>query len=346
MTDWWQPAGGVPRLLLWGLTVALAVTLVVAGTTSTAAFGAYNPGWEGTGEARRLAEGGGASVTVAEDAAAYERLAPRESVAVVLAPDRRYDDADVDRLRSYVASGGTLVVAGDVGPTTNALLADLGAASRLDGRPLRDAARNYRSAALPVATVVPANRADASAGSPDGEPALATLPEAGTNVTLNHGTAVRPGPQATTVIETSPYAYLDGNEDGELDGAERPGPRAVGVVEPLGDGRVVVLGDPSVFIDVMLDRPGNAATVRGLTSAATGPPGSDGGATADSVLFDASHTTAPPPAIRARDALRGSPLAQVLVGGGLVALTGLLARRRPLAWLAARLGSGDPVRRQ
>lgn len=46
----------LPRALLVGLVGLVAVTGLLAGLFSTAAFGAYNPNWDGTTDLRALAD--------------------------------------------------------------------------------------------------------------------------------------------------------------------------------------------------------------------------------------------------------------------------------------------------
>jgi hypothetical protein len=210
---------------------------------------------------------------------------------VVLSPDDGYDPEEADRVRSFVEAGGTLVVAEDYGPHGNDLLSAVGADARVDGRPVRDERTNYRSPALPVATnVTNASRVGGAE-----------------QLTLNHGTAVRPN-GAAVLVATSEFAYLDADGDGTLDDDEALRSYPVATVEALGDGRVVVVGDPSLFINAMLDRPGNAAFVRGLFEDER------------SVLLDYSHAAGLPPLAAARLSLQRGPLLQVLAG-----LLGVLA---------------------
>lgn len=156
MADWpveWD----YPRVLLVALAEVTAVALLVVARTSTAAFGTYNPAWDGASELRDLARDTGAEATVAPDLEPYGAADPDETVAVVFAPDEPYTDEEAAELRSFLERGGTLVVADDFGSTGNALLADLGAESRIDGTLLRDERHYDRSPALPRATNVSAH---------------------------------------------------------------------------------------------------------------------------------------------------------------------------------------------
>jgi hypothetical protein len=274
-----------PQLLLAALIIVTVLAVGVAASTSTAAFGMYNPGWDGASDLRSAAEEEGSESFIVRDVGEYDTVAANDSVAFVLSPNEQYDDRDAARLREYVEDGGTLVVADDFGANGNALLAAVGADARLDGRLLRDERRYYRSPAFPVATNV-------SNGS------LTTDVQ---RLTLNHGTAVQPN-GSTVLATTSEYGYLDENGNEELDDAETLGEYPVATTESVGEGRIVVVGDPSLFINAMLDRPGNRAFVGNLFGSS------------DRVLLDYSHSEQVPPLVAVLISIQRSSILQILLG--------------------------------
>lgn len=287
----WPPDISVPRAVLIALGVTVLLAVVVAASTSSTAFSLYNTGWEGTSELRGVTEAAGATYRVGESTRAYTRVDANRTIAVVLAPAEPYTDADRRRIQTFLEAGGTLVVAGDVGPTTNDLLAALGAQARLHGGLLRDERHHFRGPALPVATNVTAN------------PLMAGVDR----LTLNHATPVRPH-GATVLVRTSPYAYVDANNDSDLDDREVMRSWPVATREPVGDGTLVVVGDPSVFINTMLDHPDNRKWFRHLA------------ATHDTVLLDTSHSAAIPPLAALALVLRDAIWVQVLAAVSGIAL--------------------------
>lgn len=300
MADWpveWD----YPRVLLVALAAVTVVALLVVASTSTAAFGTYNPAWDGASELRDLARDTGAEATVARNLEPYGAADPNETVAVVLAPEESYTDDEAAELRSFLERGGTVVVADDFGTTGNALLADLGADSWIDGTLLRDERHFFNSPALPLATNV-------------SDHALTTGVD---SVVINHGSAVEPN-GTTVLVRTSGFAYADENGNGDLDDAEELDSYPVITTESVGEGTLVVAGDPSLFINVMLEQPGNRAFVRNLFSAH------------GFVLLDYSHAGGFPPLALALLVLRGTPLLQVGLGIAGIAAIG--------AWASGRYG--------
>ena len=278
-----------PRALLATVAAVVLVVLVVGASVSTVSFGLYNSRWNGASALQEQADTVGTEADVVRDTDAYGGVPANETVAVVLSPSEPYTEAEAADVRRFVRRGGTLVVAEDVREHSNDLLAAVGADARVDGTLLRDKQFNWRSSALPVATNVSNHSLVANVS----------------QLTLNHGTAVRPN-GATVLVSSSEFGFLDTNDNGDIDADERLGTYPVATVESVGQGRVVVVSDPSIAINAMLEREGNRAFVRSLL----------GGR--EYVLLDYSHVAGLPPLALAVLLLRQSALLQLLVGIGAV----------------------------
>lgn len=278
----------LPRLALVAFAMVVLAVFLYAGVTSTAAFGLHNPSWEGTADFRALANEEAATDTLT-NVSTYETAPAEDTLAVVLSPSDAYGD-DAAAVRRFLERGGTVVLAEDYRPHANQLLSDLDATVRFDGRPVRDE-RNFERSPTFVEADVTATR---------------TLPSVETLV-LNRGTVLEPD-NATVLAHTSRDAYLDVDRDGTLDSEETPERRPVLAVESVGDGELVTLADPSVFINSMLEFGDNRALAAHLTGEY------------DRVLFDVSHAGGVPPLVGAVLLVRDSPLLQVTIGGLLVFL--------------------------
>lgn len=323
--EWVRDGGGIdwPRVLLAALTATVIAALLVAAATSTAAFGPFNPSWDGTSELRQHVESEpGVESELVRDTARYDAHDPNETVAFVIAPDERYSGDDAERVQRFVDNGGTLVVLENFGTSGNDLLDTVGAEARADGVLLRDEQEYYRGPPMPVATGVENH----------------TLTAGVDQLTLNYATALEPG-EATVLVRTSEYAYRDTDRNGELSADETLAAHPVATVENVSDGRVVVVGDPSIAVNAMIDEPDNAAFLQGLY------------ADADHVLIDLSHAEDLPPLASATLTLRETPLLQVIVGGLGIGTIALCSKRRVGPVLerghsmiaASRLGRNEPV---
>ena len=310
----------LPRLLLYALAATLLCAVVITASTSGAAFGAYNPAWDGTSDLREITATH-SETTVSLDGEAYTTDQPDQTLSVVLAPTTPYDSEDTAPIRQFVENGGTLLVADNFGPTTddppigNTLLANVGATARFDGALLRDERNYYQSPALPIAQ--PVSDHPYTAGASD--------------VTLNYGTTIVPN-NAETLVRTSEFAYRDTDRSEDLSGDEELARYPVVTVESVGDGQVVAVSDPSIFINAMLDREGNTAFVAALAQAH------------ERVIVDYSRSGSQPPVSVALLVLRETPVLQALVGMISVAIGwGLIARPASLTQSRARLAAAVPV---
>jgi hypothetical protein len=289
----WRARLDWPRVVLFGLAVVLVLSLVVAASTSSSAFGSYNSAWDGATDLRGMATDGGADARVVTNVSAYPTDDADGTVAVVLAPQEPYTETETARLRRFVASGGTLVVAEDFGRPGATLLDDLDTSMRVTGAPLRDERYYYEGPGLPEARNTSAE-----------------LDAAGVeSVTLNYPSTLRAG-EGEVLVRSSAYAYVDRNRNEELDDNESLAARPIVAREAIGSGQVIAVSDPSLFLNAMLDRPGNTAFVEWLF------------ADADTVLLDYSHAGGRPPLIALLTALRASPAAQVSLG--LLGVAGVL----------------------
>lgn len=289
-------AVAVPRAVLVVLAVAVAVAVVFGALTTGAAFGAFNPSWEGTSDLRTTADESGSEPVVVQNTTQYDEYGEGD-VAFVLAPVDSYGEADAARVRAFVERGGTLVVADRDGEAARELLEAVGADARPEGTVLRDERSHHRSPALPIADNV------------SDHPLVAGVE----SVTLNYGTAVEPN-GAAVLVTTSEFAYLDSDGSGDVSDDEELAAYPVVTVEDVDDGRVVVVGDASVFINVMQDRHGNRAFATALV---------DG---TNATLVDTSHRESVPPLAAALLSLRSSELLQVGLGLWAIAMVGFAAR--------------------
>jgi len=271
-----------PRIVLVALLIAVVAALLFAFLTAGGAFDAFNPTWEGTSDLR--SDTGDTESQILLSAEGYERLEANRTVVFMIAPTKEPTAAGATRIRQFVSDGGTLVVADDFGPHGNAVLADVGAEARIDGALLRDELEYAAGPTLPVAGNVTAHR-------------YTTDVE---QLTLNHGSAVRPG-EADVLVRTSPVAYLDQTATGNLTEGDEVGAHPVVTTETVGNGTVLTVSDPSIFINTMLQEPDNGVFATGILDSH------------DSAAFDYAHRESRSSLAVALVLLRQTPLVQGVV---------------------------------
>ncbi|SEH45688.1 protein of unknown function [Halopenitus malekzadehii] len=293
-TEW-----DIPRVILWCFIIVIAVTLSLAALTSTTAFGAYNAEWDGTSELRNSAADSASATPVLIDSTEYDQLEGSGTLVILLAPQTAYSPAEQARVDAFLDRGGTLLIADDRRGETNQLLAELGVSTRIDGRQLRDPNQFHRNPALPIIT----NTSNTS------------ITQGVDQFTFNRGSTLTTG-NATVLAYSSDFSYLDENENEQRDQTEPLQSYPVLTTEQVGNGRVFVLSDPSIFINQMLDRPGNRNLANGLTSSY------------DRVVLDSSHGGKIPLTIQFWVWLKQTPWAQAVLAGLGPLLLGLAVHPR------------------
>ena len=185
------------RILFVALALAIAITVVSIAATTTTAFGPFNPSWDGTSDLRDQVEADSSVESdLVRETTRYDEVEAENSVAFVVAPDETYSGADVDRVRKFVHSGGTLVVFENFGESGNELVAAADADARIDGQVLRDEQHYHRSPPMPIATDVENH----------------SYTTAVDQLTLNHASVVEPN-GATALVSSSEYGYLVDDPD-------------------------------------------------------------------------------------------------------------------------------------
>lgn len=287
-----------PRIVLVVLLVAVIATIGVASAVSTAPFSPYGATWEGTSDFRSHVEATDTTeLEIVTTTAGYEDLEAADTAAFVFAPEEGYSTTDIERIEGFLDSGGTLILLDTGGMQANDLLTGLDADARLDGRILQDDRHHAQGPLMSIATGISNH----------------TKTVGVEQVTLNFATAVQPG-SATVLVNTSAFAYL-GEPDDEIDDDTELTAYPIASTETIGNGDLVVVGDPSIAINAMIDEPDNRQFLDALAG------------DAETIAIDLSHGADVPPTRLALLWLEETPLAQAILGLGLVLAIAFVGER-------------------
>ncbi|MGZ3419435.1 MAG: DUF4350 domain-containing protein [Polyangiales bacterium] len=216
---------GVTRRVL-GFTVFISM-IALSRVSSATPFDPGNADWEGCARLVEIAreELGPSRVQVVSEVD-YEHLGPTDGL-LLLHPEGSYD---LDELSTFMKLGGRLAVIDDFGDGDRLLERFRIVRGPSPSDPLQMLHGNPQ---LPIAT--PSS----------GHPIVADVAQ----VVLNHPTTVR-HPELSTLLRI-PRVGGDAGPDVALAGQ-------------VGDGRLVAIGDPSIFINSMMRFPGNRAIAKNL----------------------------------------------------------------------------------
>ena len=212
-----------------GLVLLFAVLILFGHlTTNSQEFSRYNAGWNGTSQffsdldRNRVVE-----ISGPDQLSAY----PANATLIIIAPVRQPTDEEQKAYRTFIERGNTIVLADDFG-TGNATLKAVG--SRISIQPVslssvdREFADAYSIVVYPVVNETPLKDVN--------------------KLLLNRPAPLNGG---TTLVRTSVMSWIDANGDRRISKNEMLGTFAVISSEKIGKGRIIVIADPSIFINSM-----------------------------------------------------------------------------------------------
>jgi len=260
------------------LSYALIVAIVVAAliisvpllNTTKEDFSTYNTAWNGASDAKALASNDGYATRSVF--ALSEIGTSGDGVLFMLNPvsSAGFSTSDASTLQSFVRNGGVLVLANDFG-NGNAVLSGLGVLgeARFNGSLLEDNVSKGVDAAHPLITDINASGLTAGVHM----------------LYFNYGTVLdTSGANVTVLAQSAPTSYLLTPTGGKTITGAHP----VLATLDYGNGRIVLLSDPSVFINNMLGQADNQQLLTSMLTNLTG------GTTAVPIMFDESHRASPP----------------------------------------------------
>jgi hypothetical protein len=255
------------------VVVALLISVPLFNTTKED-FSTYNTAWNGASDAKALtARDGYATRSVF---ALSESGSSGDGVLFMLNPNSSvgFSGSDASTLQSFVQNGGVLVLANDFG-NGNAVLSGLGVLdeARFNGSLLEDNVSKGVDAAHPLITDI--NASGLTAGVHE--------------LYFNYGTAIdTPGGNVTVLARSAPTSYLSTSAGGNAAVNATTGAHPVLATLDYGNGHIVLLSDPSVFINGMLGQADNQQLLTSMLANLTG------GNKAVPIVFDESHRASQP----------------------------------------------------
>lgn len=173
---------------------------------------------------------------------------PHDST-LILIPYLDFSSSELNEINSFVAQGGTLVLADDYGHG-NQVLEYLGLRTRFSGFSLIDPWLYYGNHWFPRITHV--------------IPSLITSNIEG--LLFNHATGLIDVDTSDVLALSSVFSFIDLNINGHLDDGEPSGQQPVISLHNHGSGKIILISDPSIFINSMLNFEDNLTFVENIAT--------------------------------------------------------------------------------
>ncbi len=218
------------ELLLILLVLAVTPLFVINYVPSTHNYSLINVYWNGYSEFE-------ATVHPKLIASPADLLKDPKSIYIII-PARNYTQLEIEEIIDYTLRGGTILLLSDRDNPANQILKDLGIKSRFDGHIVRDPFFYEKNPGLVFANLSKTTVITTNA----------------TQIELDQATIIRPSSQAIALYKTSSSSYIDLDGNGYYTEGEPRGSFPVVVYEPMGNGGIILISDPDIWINGMIDK--------------------------------------------------------------------------------------------
>jgi hypothetical protein len=224
------------------MAIVIILTIVVWFSPSNDDFRTDNPLWNG---AKNISS----SYPVSPINSLSDLPPPPQRSTLILIPYLNFTTTELDELNSFVTQGGTLILADDYGHG-NQVLEHLGLKARFSGQPLLDPLANHKNQWLPQVF-----RLD-----PD---SVTTNTEI---LVFNHATILIDVETTDVLALSSSFSFLDRNGNQTQEEDEPAGPLPVISNHSLDHGQIILIADPSIFINSMETLKNNYNFIQNIAS--------------------------------------------------------------------------------
>jgi len=232
-------------LVILTIALVLIVTIVAWFFPSNEDFRTENSFWNGTKDI--------SSISSASPLASLSELpSSPQGATLILIPYLNFTTAELGELNSFVTQGGTLVLADDYG-FGNQILEYLGLRTRFSGQTLLDPLFNYKNKWFPRIYHLTSSPITSNTES----------------LVLNHATCLTGVETDDVLALSSSFSFLDLNDNQVWDKDEPTGPLPVISRHSLGSGQLILVSDPSIFINSMETIESNFNLVQNLAAITT-----------------------------------------------------------------------------
>jgi len=209
------------------------IILLIFTSIASASYADYdisNTNWNGISEIYKYTKNLGYSTDTVDD---FESaLSQKDVVLIVLYPQSQKYSKE---LKNFVENGGSLLLADDFGNGNEVLSDALLFPISFGKGQVCDMENNYKKSIAPIVRV-------------KNHPVTYGVK----TIVTNHPTYIFP-PSSEDIAFFYPTSFIDSNLNGRKDQNEKSGEYSFARALNIGKGRVIVLSDPSIFINEMID---------------------------------------------------------------------------------------------
>jgi len=174
---------------------------------------------------------------------------PKQTTILILGPEKPYTPEETQTIKEILEKGATILVADDFGQA-NTLLEQMEIPCKFTQKILIDPVFYYKDPKLPIILNIKNT----------------TWTKNIKQLILNYATTLNiTGPEIEILANTSQYSYLDINMNEQQDPEDPTGPQPILAQTKIGEGTLILLSDPSIFINVMINKENNTQLLKNIS---------------------------------------------------------------------------------
>jgi hypothetical protein len=239
-------------IIIFGFSWApLLLSLIGFGNITLTDYSIYNTNWNGLSTFRDITESNGYEIKPVISSISSVNRVNEPSILVIIGPTAFYDPIASTAIIDYLNNGSSIIVADDFGSSSELLLF-LGITTSFSGQLLLDAGSYDKNVSLPIIT------------SFNSHPVFQGV----SSLEFNYASALS-GTGGSALAYSSSLSWLDTNANYAYDAGEQMGPFTVISTFNYGNGSLMLISDPTLFNNDMINRADNSQFAINLINWAT-----------------------------------------------------------------------------
>lgn len=232
--------------LIFSITFSLSIVYV---TPATDDYNPENPFWNGLKTLKNITN----ATYITSITQLKQIITPQQITVLILGPEKPFTTQEAQTIKEILEKGATILVADDFGQA-NTLLKQLEIPCKFTQHLLVDPIFYYKNQKLPKIFHIEKT----------------TWTKNIEELTLNYATTLNiTSPEIKILATSSKYSYLDININNQWDPEEPKGNQPILAQTNIKEGTLLLLSDPSIFINSMINKSNNTQLLKNIIEGKT-----------------------------------------------------------------------------
>lgn len=232
--------------LIFSIIFSLSIVYI---TPATDDYNPENPFWNGLKTLKAITN----ATYITSTTQLKQIIDPKRTAILILGPEKPFTPQETQTIKKLLEKGATILIADDFGQA-NTLLEQLEIQCKFTQHLLVDPVFYYKNRKLPKIFHIKNT----------------TWTKNVEELTLNYAATLNiTNTEIKVLASSSEYSYLDINMNGQWDPGEPKGSQPILAQTSIGEGNLILLSDPSIFINSMISKSDNTQLLKNIVKGKT-----------------------------------------------------------------------------